>query len=346
MKKLILLSFIFCSQVFAFQAKSIFKGKGVLWGFSFINEKELFLTFREGKFFHLSLENNQLTSLSTPKVWSRGQGGLLDVYYYKKNVYLTFSHKEKDKVSTALAKGQWENGKLKGLKIIFKSIIEGDTSRHFGSRLVADGEFLFMTIGDRGERKYAQNLKVHNGKILRLTLDGKPAKGNPFSKMKGALPEVWSYGHRNPQGIDLNKDSRQLYSVEFGPRGGDELNLIEKGKNYGWPIITYGKEYWGPSIGATHKEGMEQPVEYWVPSISPSGMLLYSGKKYKELKGHIFLANLSSKHLRMLKVLNKKVTFQKELFKSLKERVRQVRESPSGEIFFSSDSGHLYKLYK
>ena len=203
-----------------------------------------------------------------------------------------------------------------------------------------------MTMGDRGERKAAQKLNVHNGKILRLNLDGTPPLDNPFVKTKGALPEIWSYGHRNPQGIDFDPISKQIYSCEFGPRGGDELNLIKKSKNYGWPVITYGKEYWGPSIGDTHKKGMEQPVSYWVPSISPSGMVFYTGDKIPEWKNNLFLANLGSTHLRRLVLKENKVVMQEVLFDKMDKRIRQVRNGKDGYLYFSTDNGAIYKVIK
>ena len=148
--------------------------------------------------------------------------------------------------------------------------------------------YLYMTIGDRGERHEAQNLKSHQGKILRLTLDGKPAPGNPYFDGKKGLPEIWSWGHRNPQGIDIEPVSNKIYSVEFGPRGGDELNLIEKNLNYGWPVITYGKEYWGPPIGEPIRRGWSNRLCHWTPSISPSGMAFYTGDKLKGWKNNLF----------------------------------------------------------
>jgi len=235
---------------------------------------------------------------------------------------------------------------LRNFKVIFRAKVYGKTSRHFGSRVLIVDDHLFMTVGDRGKRKYAQNLGYHNGKILRLTLNGKPATGNPFVNNKDALPEIWTLGHRNPQGIDINRVTGSIYSVEFGPRGGDELNLIQKSLNYGWPVITYGKEYYGPSIGKKSKKGMEQPLTYWTPSISPSGMAIYDSDKLPLWKGHIFLAALGSQHLRRLKLINNKVTEQEKLFGYLKERIRQVRQGPDGYLYFSTDSGKIFKVHK
>jgi glucose/arabinose dehydrogenase len=243
-----------------------------------------------------------------------------------------------------LARGIYKNKALSEIKTLFSAKTNSDEREHFGSRLLFKDNTIFMTIGDRGKRDLAQNLDYHNGKILRLTLEGKPATGNPFEKTKNALPEIWSYGHRNPQGIDIDPITGEIYSIEFGPRGGDELNLIQKSKNYGWPVITYGKEYWGPSIGDTHNEGMQQPVIHWTPSISPSGMTFYHSEKYPEWKNSLFLAALGSRHLRRLELKDNQVTSEEMLFSDLNERIRHVRISPDGYLYFSTDSGKLMKV--
>jgi len=244
-----------------------------------------------------------------------------------------------------VARGILKETTLESTEVIFQAKVDSDTTRHFGSRLVFHQGHIFMTIGDRGERAYAQKLNLHQGSILKLTHSGKAAADNPFLKTKNALAEIWSYGHRNPQGIDVHPETKELWSCEFGPRGGDELNLIKKGRNYGWPVITYGKEYWGPSIGDTKKTGMEQPIEYWVPSISPSGMVFYTGDKIKSWKNDLFLANLSSTHLRRLRIRNNKVIEQEKLFESIDERIRHVRNAADGYLYFSTDSGKIFQIH-
>ncbi|MCF8060780.1 MAG: PQQ-dependent sugar dehydrogenase [Bacteriovoracaceae bacterium] len=318
----------------------------VIWGFAFVNDKELLLTLREGKFYHLNLITKKKTLLDSPKVEAFGQGGLLDVQVFmisgRPTVFLTFSSKENGTVTSSLAKGYFKNGKLSELKTIFSAKVKSDTTRHFGSRLAYDGEFIYMTVGDRGERKFAQDLRLHNGKILRLTVDGKPAPNNPFIS-SGNL-EVWSYGHRNPQGIVFDKKRGLLFSCEFGPRGGDELNLIKRGLNYGWPIITYGREYYGPSIGTTHQDGMEQPLIHWEPSISPSGLTVYYGDKFPEWRGSLLLANLSSNHIRRLEYADGKIKVEQKILEDLKERIRYISEGPDGFIYFSTDSGKIMRI--
>ncbi len=332
----------------SYQAQTITSFNDVVWGFSFINENEFLATLRKGELYYYNVKTKEKVKLNTPVVKAGGQGGLLDVYIHtkagKKYVYLTYSEKYGGEYTTSLARGIYKNKTLLGLTTIFRAKVKGNTSRHFGSRVLIKNNHLFMTIGDRGKRKYAQNLSFHNGKILRLTLDGKPATDNPFTSKKNVLPEIWSLGHRNPQGIDLDIATGNIYSVEFGPKGGDELNLIKRSQNYGWPVITYGKEYYGLSIGKKSQKGMEQPLTYWVPSISPSGMAFYKSNKLPKWKNHLFIAALGSQHLRRLKITNGKVVEQEVLFKSLNERVRQVQSGPDGWLYFSTDSGKIMQV--
>ncbi|WP_419173267.1 PQQ-dependent sugar dehydrogenase [Halobacteriovorax sp.] len=331
------------------KAKEVFKTNEIIWGLTFINENEILFTEREGKIKYHNFLTKETKSLIAPKVVASGQGGMLDIVIKnigeKTYAYYTYSGKVGKTVATILARAQYKDKSLSRPEVLLETKVYSDTSRHFGSRLQFKDNYLFMTVGDRGERDYAQKLNYHNGKILRLNLDGTPAKGNPFEKTKGALKEIWSYGHRNPQGIFMDANKR-IFSCEFGPRGGDELNLIKPGLNYGWPIITYGKEYWGPSIGEEKKAGMEQPIVYWTPSISPSGMTIYNGKKYKDWKGNVLLAALGSEHLRRLVLEGEKVVKQEVYLEDLDERMRQIRVSPAGEIYLTTDSGKILKVLK
>lgn len=333
-----------------YQLDTVFQTKGVIWSFSFLSPDELLISLREGQLYYYNTKSRQKKLLAKIDTVSSGQGGLLDVHYHsvgkKDYVYFTFSQEVGRTVTTSLGRGLYKDNALKNIETLFQAKINKGNHGgiHFGSRLLFSGDYIYMTVGDRGQRNLAQDLSYHNGKILRLTLDGKPVKENSFAEKKNALPEIWSYGHRNPQGIDLDPLSKNIYNCEFGPRGGDELNLVEDGKNYGWPVITYGREYHGPKIGTTHKEGMEQPVAYWVPSISPSGMSFYRGDKFKKWKNNLFLANLSSTHLRRLVLKNGKVILQEELFKDLGERIRHVRTGLDGYLYFSTDSGKIIRI--
>ena len=334
-----------------FMLEKIFEGSEVIWGFDFVNSKEanaLIFSEREGKLKYLDLKSKKTHEIAgAPKVFTESQGGLLDVYMDHKtnNLYLTYSEPVGSKATTSLFKGALssDNKTLKGERLFqAKAIASGGI--HFGSRVVIDKNgFIFMSVGERNDRDRAQELTNHQGKILRLTQEGVAPKDNPFVGVKDALPEIWTYGHRNPQGLIFDGDT--LIEAEFGPRGGDEVNIITKGKNYGWPVATYGKEYWGPSIGAKEKAGMEQPLYHWVPSISPSGIMIYSGSAFPKFVGNVFLANLAGSHLRRVTTdKNRKIIKEDKLLEDLEERFRQVKVGPDGLIYFSTDSGKIYRM--
>lgn len=335
------------------KTEQVMKFDGVVWGFDFLDQYSGFASLRSGELYHFDLKSKKSKLLMSPKVKAGGQGGLLDLKVVKIKgktfLYYTYSKQVKDLWTTAMGRALYKDGKLSAHEDLFVADVVSDTSRHFGSRMAFKDQFVYVTIGDRGERKYAQDLSKHNGSIVRLHLDGSIPKDNPFGK-KNQLKSIWSWGHRNPQGIDFDPVSRELFSCEFGPRGGDEFNHIKKALNYGWPVITYGKEYWGPSIGDTHKKGMEQPVVHWSPSISPSGMVFYRGDKVSEWKGNVFLANLGSRHLRRLVLSQEqgkfKVTKQESLLSSLKERIRHVANGKDGHLYISTDSGKIIKVFK
>ena len=320
----------------------------VVWSFSFVNEKEVLVSLRSGSLYHVNIATKQKTKLSSPKTEEHGQGGLLDVHYIADGgyVYVTYSEEHNGLYTTSLARGVLKGQTLQGLETLFSAKAYGEGGRHFGSRLLFKDGFIFMTIGGRGERDLAQDLSHHHGTILRLTMDGKAAPGNPYENDAQALPEIWSFGHRNPQGIDIDPVSGEIYSIEFGPRGGDELNHIKKATNYGWPVITYGKEYWGPSIGETHKEGMEQPIKHWTPSISPSGMAFYTSDNIAAWKNNLFVAALGEEHLRRLEMQDGKVVAEEVLFADLGERIRHVRTGPDGWLYFATDSGKLMRVHR
>ena len=263
----------------------------------------------------------------------------------KKYIFLIPKKKVKKK-TTGISYGILKGNHLTQIKEIFSAKPALSSRIHFGSRMVFDQDgFLFITVGERHNRHFAQNLNTHMGKILRLTEEGKAPSTNPFVDHKNALPEIWSFGHRNPQGLTLHPISGELWAHEHGPRGGDEINLIKKGKNYGWPIITYGTEYWGPKIGeGTRKEGLEQPIKYYVPSIAPSGLLIYSGKKIKQWRGDFFSGALVLEHLNRLKFKNNKVVKEERLISKSGFRVRNVIEGPEGSIYISVDSGRIFKI--
>jgi len=335
-----------------FKVEILTEGLGIPWGMLFLNQEELLWTERKGAIKKIYIPTGKVTSISGgPKVHAKGQGGLLDLALHpeftkNKWIYFTYSLQKGYKQTTALARGKLKGNKIKKLRTLFMARPFRSSNIHFGSRLAFDDKgFLFMTVGDRGKRKEAQNLSSHLGKLLRLNDKGQAVSDNPFYKTKGAQPEIWSFGHRNPQGLFIHPATKEIWIQEHGPKGGDEINRIKKGGNYGWPLITYGKAYSGLTIGkGTHQKGMKQPVKYWVPSIAPSGLLIYSGKQFPKWKGDFFSGALVLTHLNKLKILNKKVLDEQRLLKSLGFRFRHVIEGPQGFIYASVDKGMILKI--
>ncbi len=355
MIKIILLNFLLFSLSQAhseakYKLELLYNGKEVLWGFDFFSEDEILLTKRNGdlKSFVISTKQIKLVS-KIPNVHASGQGGLLDLLIDGDKIFFTFSKKIGSDIRPVLATSTYRAGVLGPIEELFVAQTKGSDATHYGSRMLfkQEGEqkLLFLTIGDRGERALAQSLDQHHGKVLRLTLQGKPAPGNPFIGQEKALPEIYSFGHRNPQGITLDPVTGEIYSGEFGPRGGDEINIIRPGLNYGWPEVTKGREYWGPKIGVEGGvQGMEDPLFNFTPSLSFSGINFYNGDLLPAWKGNLFLACLKTTHLHRLVIENKKIIKSEKLFEELGERIRFVRGGPDGRLYFSTDSGKLYRV--
>ena len=326
-----------------FKVEVVAEGLGVPWGMVFLNKDELIWTERGGLIKKIYLPTGKITSITGgPKVYVGGQGGLLDIALhpeFKKNkwIYLTYSLRKKRKQSTALARGQLKENRITALTTLFVARPFYSGGLHFGSRLTFDSKgFLFMTVGDRGRKQEAQNLDSHLGKLLRFDDKGETPLDNPFGS------EIWSLGHRNPQGLFIHPETKQVWLQEHGPRGGDEINLIKKGANYGWPVITYGRSYIGLKIGeGTSKKGMQQPIKYWVPSIAPCGLLIYSGKKFSQWKGDFFSGSLVLTHLNQFKL---SISKEKRWFSSLGLRFRHVVEDPQGFIYASVDQGMILRV--
>lgn len=355
MIKLVALFFAFSALAFAkdyssegmkFTVETLAQGNGVIWGFDFINGDEILFSEREGKLKILNLKTGKTSEVAgAPKVFAESQGGLLDVFIDHGDVYLTYSDPVGKEAATSLFKGRLSEDKSKLIgQRIFQAKNLAKTGEHFGSRIAIDKDgFLFMSVGERyKDRDKAQSLSFHNGKILRLTKDGKAAPGNPFAERKDALPEIWSLGHRNPQGLIISNGV--LWEAEFGPRGGDEVNIIEKGKNYGWPVATYGREYYGPKIGVEEKAGMVSPLYHWVPSINPSGIMIYSGKAFPQFEVNLFLASLAGHIHRVVFDKDKKMIKEEKLLEDIGDRFRQIRTGPDGLIYVSSDNGKIIRL--
>ncbi len=291
-----------------------------------------------------------------PEVVAKGQGGMLDValdpdFSTNKMIYWSYAEAQPVNNLMAVAKGKLsaDETTIENPTVIFRATPALSGHYHYGSRLVFDkAGHLFVSTGERSileGRKQAQWLNSGLGKVFKLTKEGKPAPGNPFTNTTEAMPEIYTYGNRNVQSLDIHPVTGDLWGAEFGPRGGDELNLLKPGKNYGWPVITYGIEYGGPAIGEAiqQKEGMEQPVYYWDPVLSPSGMTFYKGDAIPEWKNNLFIAGLSSQHICRLTIENNKVTGEERLLSDKQERFRDVAYF-NGMLYAVTDNGKLFKI--
>ena len=324
------------------------------WGLAFLPDGRMLVTERPGRL--RIVADGWLVPepvAGVPEVWDEGQGGLLDVALhpgFAENglVYLSYSSPDNDDdAATAVALGRLVGDRLEDVEEIYVALPRDDNGRHFGSRLVFADGYLFVTAGDRGDSDRAQELDDPAGSIIRLHDDGRVPEDNPFVGTAGARPELYSVGHRNPQGMTLEAATGRIYAIEHGPKGGDELNLIEPGVNYGWPVITHGKSYMGFKIGeGTRKEGMAQPVHYWVPSISPSGLMIYDADRFPAWQGSFFAGALSGELLVRLEVAGGKVVVEERMLEDLEERFRDVRQGPDGLIYLLTDhpDGMLLRL--
>lgn len=338
----------------SFLLKQIASGLGIPWGLAFISSDEILVTQREGVASVVNISTGRQQTLSgLPEVYASGQGGLLDVAVppdFKAGdwIYFTYSKEVDGQGATTLARAKLIDNRLQNWNDMLVTRSATGSGNHFGSRIAFDDQgHLFFGIGDRGNRPNGQNLQTHAGSILRLRRNGDIPQDNPFVNKADALPEIWSYGHRNPQGLVWDNDNKRLWEIEHGPRGGDEINLIQKGRNYGWPVISYGREYWGPlAVGEdTKRTGMEQPVKYYVPSIAPGSLLYYSGDAFPEWKGTLMSGALKLRHLNIVTLdPSGKATDEERVLEDLGERIRALIQGPDGFIYFSTDSGKLYVI--
>ncbi len=280
-----------------------------------------------------------------PKVAYGNQGGLLDVivdpsFESNRTIYFSYSEPGEGGTGTAVARAVLDGDQLADVKVLFRQFPKTGSGKHFGSRLVIarDGT-LFITIGERGQRKRAQDTTVNRGQVIRIHTDGRIPENNPFVGKTGYRPEIWSYGHRNPQGAALHPETGNLWIHEHGAAGGDEVNIPLPGRNYGWPVIAYGRHYSGAKIGeGSHKPGMEQPVYYWDPSIAPSGMAFYTGDKFPEWKGNLLIGALKFRLVARLTLDGETVRDEERLLKGVGERIRDVRQGPDGYVYLLTDS--------
>ena len=317
------------------------------WGLAFLPDGRMLVTERPGRLRIVARDGSLSTALTgVPAVFAQGQGGLLDValdrnFAANRTLYLSYAEPdERGNAGTAVARARLGAAGLEDLRVIFRQSPKVRGGLHFGSRVVParDGN-LFVTLGERYQRDRAQDLGAHLGKVIRIKPDGGVPPDNPFVGRAGALPEIWSYGHRNVQGAALHPATGALWTAEHGAQGGDEINRPEAGRNFGWPVITYGRDYSGASIGeGTAKAGMEQPLHYWDPSIAPSGMAFYEGDMFPGWNGNLLIGSLKFQVLSRLELDGSKVVHEERLLRGLNERIRDVRVGPDGLIYLLTDS--------
>ncbi|MEZ5935972.1 MAG: PQQ-dependent sugar dehydrogenase [Alphaproteobacteria bacterium] len=344
------------SEQATFRIVLLMEGLQHPWGMAFLPKGKMLVTERPGQLRLLKIGSTVSKPVKgVPKVFAEGQGGLLDVavdpdFETNSFVYLSYAGVDDDGLSsTRVARGRLIDRKLEDVEVIFRSNSASGGGAHWGSRLGFDPDgYLYVTLGERGQQNIAQSLARHGGSVLRIMPDGSVPEDNPFVDKAGAQPEIFSYGHRNPQGLAIHPETGQVWEVEHGPMGGDEVNLIEAGVNYGWPVITWGRNYNGTLIngGLREKEGMAQPVYYWDPSIAPSGMTFYDGDVFPEWQGDLFVGSLKFHHIARLEMEGDRVVGEERLLEGMLGRIRDVRTGPDGYLYLLTDAnkGGLYRL--
>jgi glucose/arabinose dehydrogenase len=338
----------------AFSVETVAKGLEHPWSLAFLPDGRMLVTERPGRL-RLAVDGKLSEPLvGVPRVYASGQGGLLDValspaFDKDRLIYLSFAEPGEGGAGTAVARGRLGDGGLENVQVIWRQQPKVSGPNHFGSRIVfrPDGS-LFVTLGERfNYSDSAQDLSTTIGKIVRINPDGSPPRDNPFVGRAGARPEIWSIGHRNVQAAALEPATGQLWTVEHGARGGDELNRPEAGKNYGWPVISYGVHYSFRKIGeGTAKQGMEQPVYYWDPVIAPSGMVFYTGDLFAGWKNNILIGSLTPGLLVRLVMKDGKVAQEERYLGNLRERIRDVCQAPDGSLYLVTDArnGHIVRI--
>ncbi len=322
------------------------------WGLAFLPDGRMLVTERAARLRYVEADGRLSNPISgLPDITVAGQGGLLDVILHpdfanNKQVYFSYNEPGDNGSSTAVASATLEGNALTNLQVVFSAQPKFNSRHHFGGRLVfADNGDLFINLGDRGQRRDdAQTLDTHHGKVVRIKTDGSPSDLNPYLDRNNALADVWSYGHRNIQGAALHPQTRELWTHEHGPQGGDEINISRAKLNYGWPVITYGEEYGGGNIGTTRKEGMEQPLHYWTPSIAPSGMTFYTAELFKPWQQNLLVGSLKFGQLVRLELNGENVTHEERIM--IGQRIRDVRQGPDGAVYLLTDqkNGQILRL--
>lgn len=330
----------------------VVSGLNIPWGFVFLPDGSMLINEKEGKMIHFE-KGNKTEVQGLPEIYHRGQGGLMDIALhpnYNENGWLYFTYAssegEDNGGNTALMRAKFENNTLTDKKLLYKATPNTTRGQHFGSRIVFDDQgYLYFTVGDRGNRDVnPQDITRDGGKVYRLNDDGSIPADNPFVNEPSAKKEIYSYGHRNPQGMVLHPETGQIWTHEHGPKGGDEINIIKKGANYGWPIISYGINYVGTKFtDITEKEGMEQPLHYWDPSIAPSGMAFISSDIYPNWKGDLLVGSLKFQYMDKVVLKDGKVVKEERFLNGL-GRIRSINQGPDGYIYVGIENIGIVKL--
>ncbi|GGW67934.1 PQQ-dependent sugar dehydrogenase [Alishewanella tabrizica] len=332
--------------------EKVAKGLEHPWGLAFLPDGRMLVTERAGKLRLVNTDGSLSAPLAgLPDIEVSGQGGLFDVLLHpdfanNSKIYLSYNEPSSNGSSTAVVLATLKEDRITDLQMIFSAAPKFSSRHHFGGRLaIQDNQYLFITLGDRGQRRDdAQTLDNHHGKVIRLHLDGSVPQDNPYVKNDAGLADIWSYGHRNIQGAAIHPTTGELWTHEHGPQGGDEINVARATYNYGWPVITYGEEYGGGKIGQTAKEGMEQPLHYWVPSIAPSGMTFYLNDALPGWKNNVLVGSLRYLQLVRLELDGEKVTHEERIM--IGQRIRDVRQGPDGAVYLLTDQadGEILRL--
>lgn len=340
-----------------YQVEAVASGFGTPWGMAFISDTEMVITGRAGQLWLLNTESGESSELSglPGDIATRGQGGLLDVqtspsFGSDRTLYFTYSKAVDGGAATTLARAvlSENNRQLTGWEDLLVTDSASNAGQHFGSRVTFDDEgYVYFGVGDRGDRDNGQDFSNHASSIMRLHLDGRVPDDNPFVDDADIPDEIWSLGHRNPQGLAYDLERHRLWEIEHGPRGGDEINVIEAGENYGWPVVSHGREYWGPvDVGeAESLPGYVDPVKVYVPSIAPGSLLVYRGDAFPDWRGHLFAGALVLTHLNHIAVnAQGEIGEEDRLLEDLGERIRAVAEDNRGHLYLSTDSGRILRV--
>ncbi|MDX1753193.1 MAG: PQQ-dependent sugar dehydrogenase [Salinimicrobium sediminis] len=335
-----------------YEYEVVVPGLDIAWGMDFLPDGSMLITEKSGELIHFKNGQKQQVQ-GAPEVYNRGQGGFLDValspnYQSDGWIYFTYASSagEGEGGNTELMRAKLENNQLTNKEVLYKAVPNSTRGQHFGSRIDFDNEgHLYFSVGDRGDRDVnPQDLTRDGGKVYRLNLDGSIPQDNPYVGVSGAKEAVFSYGHRNPQGMIYNSDTNEIWVHEHGPQGGDEINVVKKGANYGWPLVSYGINYDGTTFtDETSGPDFEDPIYYWVPSIAPSGFVYVTSDKYPDLKGDLLVGSLKFQYVEHLTLDGKRVTAREKILENI-GRVRDVVQSPDGDIYVSVEGKGIVKI--